>query len=214
MPDFSIEDSLGLPDDAVIAGIDEVGRGPLAGPVTAAALVIDRTRALGALSALVDDSKKLSAPRRAALVPAIEEVSTLGLGWASRAEIDRLNILGATLLAMRRAVEALSDRMRRMPDFALIDGNRDPGLTCPTRTVVKGDGISLSIAAASIVAKVARDRMMADLAARHPGYGWERNAGYGTAEHLAALRRLGPNQEHRRSFAPVREAEKKLAGRP
>ena len=211
MPDFSIENSLGLAKNAAIAGVDEVGRGPLAGPVTAAALVINRTKSLGALSALVDDSKKLSASRRAALMPAIEDVSTLALGWASREEIDRLNILGATLLAMRRAVDDLSACLGRMPDFALIDGNRDPGLTCPTRTVVKGDGISVSIAAASIVAKVARDRMMKDLATRYPGYGWERNAGYGTSEHLVALNRLGPTPEHRRSFAPVRVAKKNFA---
>ena len=211
MPDFSIENSLGLAKNAAIAGVDEVGRGPLAGPVTAAALVINRTKSLGALSALVDDSKKLSASRRAALMPAIEDVSTLALGWASREEIDRLNILGATLLAMRRAVDDLSACLGRMPDFALIDGNRDPGLTCPTRTVVKGDGISVSIAAASIVAKVARDRMMKDLATRYPGYGWERNAGYGTSEHLVALNRLGPTPEHRRSFEPVRVAKKNFA---
>ena len=103
-------------------------------------------------------------------------------------------------------------RLEGPVDFALIDGNRDPGLACPSRTVVKGDGLSLSIAAASIVAKVARDRVMADLAARYPGYGWERNAGYGTAEHLAALDRLGPTPEHRRSFAPVRAAAKKFDG--
>jgi ribonuclease HII len=212
MPDFSVENSLGLEEKAAIAGVDEVGRGPLAGPVTAAALVINRTRSLGALSVLIDDSKRLSASRRTALAPVIQTIATVGLGWASREEIDRLNILGATMLAMRRAVEQLTMRLEGPVDFALIDGNRDPGLACPSRTVVKGDGLSLSIAAASIVAKVARDRVMADLAARHPGYGWERNAGYGTAEHLAALDRLGPTPEHRRSFAPVRAAAKKFDG--
>jgi ribonuclease HII len=210
MPDFSVENSLGLQEKAAIAGVDEVGRGPLAGPVTAAALVINRTRSLGALSVLIDDSKRLSASRRTALAPVIQTIATVGLGWASREEIDRLNILGATMLAMRRAVEQLTMRLEGPVDFALIDGNRDPGLACPSRTVVKGDGLSLSIAAASIVAKVARDRAMADLAARHPGYGWERNAGYGTAEHLAALDRLGPTPEHRRSFAPVWAAAKKF----
>jgi ribonuclease HII len=212
MPDFSVENSLGLQEKAAIAGVDEVGRGPLAGPVTAAALVINRTRSLGALSVLIDDSKRLSASRRTALAPVIQTIATVGLGWASREEIDRLNILGATMLAMRRAVEQLTMRLEGPVDFALIDGNRDPGLACPSRTVVKGDGLSLSIAAASIVAKVARDRVMADLAARYPGYGWERNAGYGTAEHLAALDRLGPTPEHRRSFAPVRAAAKKFDG--
>lgn len=214
MPDFSLETSLGLHDQAAIAGVDEVGRGPLAGPVTAAAVVLDRTRSIGALSALIDDSKRLSAARREALAPAIEAVSVVGLGWASRQEIDRLNILGATLLAMRRAVEALTSRLGRSPNHALIDGNRDPGLACPSRTVIKGDGISLSIAAASIIAKVARDQVMVDLAARYPGYGWERNAGYGTAEHLAALDQLGPTLEHRRSFAPVRDAWKKFESAP
>jgi len=212
MPDFSVENSLGLQEKAAIAGVDEVGRGPLAGPVTAAALVINRTRSLGALSVLIDDSKRLSASRRTALAPVIQTIGTVGLGWASREEIDRLNILGATMLAMRRAVEQLTMRLEGPVDFALIDGNRDPGLAWPSRTVVKGDGLSLSIAAASIVAKVARDRVMADLAARYPGYGWERNAGYGTAEHLAALDRLGPTPEHRRSFAPVRAAAKKFDG--
>ena len=209
MPDFSLENSLGPHEKVAIAGVDEVGRGPLAGPVTAAAVVVDRTRPLGALVELIDDSKRLSATRRAALAPAIKEVATVGLGWASCEEIDRLNILGATMLAMRRAVEELTRRLGRPVDFALIDGNRDPGLTCPSRTVVKGDGISLSIAAASIIAKVARDQTMVTLADRYPGYGWERNAGYGSAEHLAALDRLGPTPEHRRSFAPVREAMKK-----
>ena len=209
MPDFSLENSLGLHVKAVIAGVDEVGRGPLAGPVTAAAVVIDRARCLGTLSELIDDSKRLSATRRAALAPAIEEVATARLGWASRDEIDRLNILGATMLAMRRAVEELTQVLGYPVDFALFDGNRDPGLTCPSRTGVKGDGISLSIAAASIIAKVARDQRMATLAECYPGYGWERNAGYGTAEHLAALDRLGPTPEHRQSFAPVREAMKK-----
>ena len=203
MPDFSVENSLGLQEKAAIAGVDEVGRGPLAGPVTAAALVINRTRSLGALSVLIDDSKRLSASRRTALAPVIQTIATVGLGWASREEIDRLNILGATMLAMRRAVEQLTMRLEGPVDFALIDGNRDPGLACPSRTVVKGDGLSLSIAAASIVAKVTRDRIMARLAVRYPDYGWERNAGYGTAEHRAALERVGVTPHHRKSFTPI-----------
>jgi len=210
MPDFSLEESLDLQANAAVAGVDEVGRGPLAGPVTAAAVVIDTTRPLGALSEMIDDSKRLSATRRAAMAPAIEKVAPVGLGWASREEIDRLNILGGTMLAMRRAVEELTRRLERRLEFALIDGNRDPGLSCRSRTVVKGDGISISIAAASIIAKVARDQTMVELAARYPGYGWERNAGYGTAEHLAALNRLGPTPEHRRSFAPVRAVMEKF----
>ena len=205
MPDFAIEDSLDLTSGAAIAGVDEVGRGPLAGPVTAAALLLDRGIDRD-LAASIDDSKCLSATRRAALVPMLQRVTVIGLGWADRAEIDRLNILGATMLAMRRAVDALAARIGRAPDFALIDGNRNPGLGCPSRTVIKGDSVSLSIAAASIVAKVARDGAMAELAEQFPGYGWERNAGYGTREHIDALNRLGPTPEHRRSFAPVRTA--------
>jgi ribonuclease HII len=212
MPDFAIEDSLALGPAAIIAGMDEVGRGPLAGPVAAAAVVLDRTAPLEALSRQIDDSKRLTADRREALIPDIKAVSVNAVGWADREEIDRLNILGATMLAMRRAVDGLVQRIGKLPDFALVDGNRDPGLACPARTVVKGDARSLSIAAASIIAKVARDAVMADLARRHPGYGWERNAGYGTREHLDALNRLGPTPEHRRSFAPVRAALEKFGG--
>jgi ribonuclease HII len=206
MPDFGLEDALDLPPGAAIAGVDEVGRGPLAGPVTAAALVLDRPGCGADLCRAIDDSKRLSAARRAALLPELQAVAVIGLGWADREEIDRLNILGASMLAMRRAVDALSDRRGGPPDFALIDGNRDPGLGCPSRTVVRGDAASLSIAAASIVAKVTRDAAMAKLSERYPGYGWERNAGYGTREHLDALNRLGPTPEHRRSFSPVRVA--------
>ena len=206
MPDFDLEDGLQLPSGAVIAGVDEVGRGPLAGPVTAAALVLDRQRCGEDLCLAIDDSKRLSAARRAALLPDLQAVSMIGLGWANREEIDQLNILGATMLAMRRAVDTLSDRLGGPPDFALIDGNRDPGLGCASRTVVRGDAASVSIAAASIIAKVARDAAMARLAERFPGYGWERNAGYGTRRHLDALNHLGPTPEHRRSFAPVRAA--------
>jgi len=137
---------------------------------------------------------------------ALKDVATIGLGWVEREDIDRLNILHATMLAMRRAVDALSRRLGAVPAFALVDGNRLPALECPAQAVVKGDARSLSIAAASIVAKVARDARMGELALGHPGYGWERNAGYGTAEHLVALARLGPTPEHRRGFAPVRAA--------
>ena len=135
-----------------------------------------------------------------ALFAALTATARIGIGIADIAEIGRLNILGATIVAMRRAVEALPV----IPDLALIDGNRTPDLACPARAIVRGDGRSFSIAAASIVAKVTRDRIMADLARQFPGYGWERNAGYGTAEHRAALARLGPTVHHRPSFAPVR----------
>lgn len=199
-----MEDCLSLGPCARIGGIDEVGRGPLAGPVTAAAIVLDRQRCPTALLAQIDDSKRLSTPRREALARDLRSVMTTGIGWVERPEIDRLNILWATMLAMRRAVDCLEHRLGAPVDFALVDGNRLPALDCPAKAVVKGDRKSLSIAAASIVAKVARDARMKELSKIHPGYGWERNAGYGTAEHLSALARLGPTPEHRRGFAPVR----------
>ncbi len=198
MPDFSLEMQAG----GVIAGVDEAGRGPLAGPVVAAAAILDARRLPEDLARSIDDSKRLSPARRVDVLAALRPVARIGLGAASVAEIDRLNILQATLLAMTRAVAALGAR----PDMALIDGNHAPVLPCPTRTVVKGDQRSLTIAAASIAAKVVRDRLMARLALRHPGFGWERNAGYGTAEHRAALVRLGATPHHRRSFAPVARA--------
>ena len=150
----------------------------------------------------MDDSKRLAPARREARFAALTATPRIGIGIADIAEIERLNILGATMVAMRRAVEALPV----VPDLALIDGNRTPDLACPAQAIVKGDGRSLSIAAASIAAKVTRDRIMADLARQFPGYGWERNAGYGTQEHRAALVRLGPTVHHRLSFAPVRAA--------
>lgn len=182
-----------------VCGIDEVGRGPLAGPVVAAAVIFERPHPDPALIADLGDSKTLSGARRAALVPRIQADAAWGVGAASVAEIDRLNILNATFLAMRRALAALPGPV----DRALVDGNRDPGLGLPTRLVVKGDGKSASIAAASIIAKVVRDRAMARLAARYPDYGWERNAGYGVRAHLDALDRCGVCAHHRRSFRPV-----------
>lgn len=168
----------------------------MAGPVVAAAVILDP----GAVPPGLDDSKKLSAKRREVAFAAIMQSAQVGIGEASVAEIDQLNILQASFLAMRRAVAALP----MPPTFALIDGNKIPaGLPCPAEAVVKGDARSASIAAASIIAKVTRDRFMAELAKTHPGYGWERNAGYGTAEHLAALRSHGVTQHHRRSFAPI-----------
>ncbi|HLO76269.1 MAG TPA: ribonuclease HII [Magnetospirillum sp.] len=195
MPDLSLERSLG----GVIAGIDEVGRGPLAGPVIAAAVIVDPATLPVRLSEELNDSKKLSAKKRDALAALVLESCTYGFGEASVAEIDRLNILKATFLAMRRAVEALG----RPVDHALVDGNQVPPLPCPVRCVVGGDGLSLSIAAASVIAKVRRDRLMAELAAQFPGYGWEKNAGYGTAQHMEGLRKLGPTPHHRTSFAPI-----------
>ncbi len=197
MPDLSLEAAAG----GVVAGVDEAGRGPWAGPVVAAAVILDSSD-LARLPSGIDDSKRLKRPQREHLAAAIRSSARVGLGLASVAEIDAHNILAATLLAMRRAV----DELPLVPDVALVDGNRAPDLACAVRTVVKGDSLSLSIAAASIIAKVSRDAMMAELDRACPGYGWHRNAGYGTAEHSAALHRLGPTVHHRRTFAPVRRA--------
>ena len=196
MPDLSIEQDVG----GVVAGIDEVGRGPLAGPVVAAAVILDVAKLPPRILTKLNDSKALSPKLRQELQALLTDCALIGLGRAEVAEIDRINILNATMLAMARAYDDLG----RQADWALVDGNRPPQLPCKVRTVVKGDSKSLSIAAASVVAKVARDREMAKLADLFPGYGWQNNAGYGTAEHLAALTRLGVTPHHRRSFAPVR----------
>ncbi len=195
MPDFTLEEEVG----GIVAGIDEAGRGPLAGPVVAAAVIIDRARLSPRLLAQIDDSKRLSRARREAAFEALADVAHIGVGRADVDEIDRINILQASLLAMRRAVVQL----RVQPGTALIDGNRAPELSCRSRCVVGGDHLSVSIAAASIVAKVTRDRLITELARLYPGYGWERNAGYGTKEHLDALQILGITPQHRRSFRPV-----------
>ncbi|MBS0541935.1 MAG: ribonuclease HII [Proteobacteria bacterium] len=188
-----------------IAGIDEVGRGPLAGPVMAAIAVIDRTAARRKLLKLIDDSKKLELEDREAAYEAMiaSGIVQFALGEASVEEIDRINILQATFLAMRRALQALADQ----PHVVLIDGNqKPPELGCRAEMIVGGDAASYSIAAASIFAKVTRDRYMTKLAESFPHYGWHTNRGYGSAAHLAALRRHGPSPHHRRSFAPVRES--------
>ncbi len=177
-----------------IAGVDEVGRGPLAGPVVACAVVLREIP--GGLA----DSKTLTAPRREALAARIVRAGWVALGAASVREIDRLDILRASLLAMRRAVLRLPLRPARV----LVDGRHAPELDLPVECIVRGDARVPAIAAASIVAKVLRDRLMAKLAARHPGYGFERHAGYPTAMHREALRRFGPCPHHRRSFGPVR----------
>lgn len=195
MPDLRLEREAG----GIVAGVDEVGRGPWAGPVVAAAVILDVAALPGKLAAAIDDSKRLTAVRREDIARALPACARIGIGAAATGEIAAYNILGATFLAMQRAVTALD----ALPDLALVDGNRLPPLPCPARTVVKGDGVSLSIAAASIVAKVTRDRLMARLGARYPGFGWERNAGYGTAEHQAALKTLGVTPHHRKSFAPI-----------
>ncbi len=199
MPDFSFENAV----SGIVAGIDEAGRGPLAGPVVAAAAIIDRdTIPVGVLHR-IDDSKKLSRTARRDVLAALEPHAAIAVATAEVKEIDRVNILEATLLAMRRAVDALASSLASPLAMALVDGNRLPDLPCPAQTVIGGDARSLSIAAASIAAKVRRDTLMAALAKEWPGYGWERNAGYGTAEHKRALADLGLTPHHRRSFAPV-----------
>lgn len=204
MPNFLREAALG----GRVAGIDEVGRGPLAGPVTAAAALLDPARLPRPLLRRIDDSKKLRPAAREAVYDSLIEFSGRGIWFAvasaSVAEIDRVNILQATFLAMTRALDALAATLGAMPDGVLIDGNRAPkGISCKVETVIGGDGKCLSIACASILAKVSRDRLMTTLAQDFPGYGWETNMGYGTAAHLAGLTRLGPTPHHRRSFAPV-----------
>lgn len=182
--------------DGLVAGVDEAGRGPLAGPVTAAAVILDPARIPEGL----DDSKKLGARRREFLAGQIMASCDWAVGHASVAEIDALNILRASHLAMCRAVAGL----RRRPCLALVDGNMLPrDLPVPGQAVVRGDALSLSIAAASILAKLLRDRIMVDLAQQYPGYGWEANAGYPTRAHREALQDLGVTPHHRRSFAPV-----------
>jgi ribonuclease HII len=192
-----------LSRETVVIGVDEAGRGPLAGPVVAAAVVLCKPRPGG-----LDDSKKLSRSVRAELDERIRRRCHWAVGVVDAGEIDRLNIFGATMLAMTLAVAALCDKLGAEPDAVLIDGNltpqgRRPEWRWPARAIVGGDALEPRISAASIVAKEHRDRMMRDYAREHPHYGWERNAGYGTPEHLAALRVHGPSPLHRRSFAPV-----------
>ena len=204
MPDFTHEDRALAAGHGAVCGIDEAGRGPWAGPVVAAAAILDRAALPLSLAAELDDSKRLKPQARERLLAELAPHAAIGIGQASAAEIDRLNILQATFLAMDRAVQALG----RMPVVALVDGNRPPPLPsvpgCIIECLIGGDGRSLSIAAASIAAKVTRDGLMASLADRFPGYGWERNAGYGTAAHKAALARLGVTPEHRKSYKPIR----------
>ena len=203
MPDFSLEESLGLSTSAVIVGVDEVGRGPLAGPVTAAAVFFDRQKITSDLLTKIDDSKKIAQKKRATISKQIESIAIIGIGWASSGEIDQLNILEATMLAMQRAISSLQKQIILDPDYILIDGNKVPRLDFPSKAIVRGDEKSLSIAAASIVAKSTRDAFMTSLSKLYPGYGWEKNAGYGTREHLAAIEREGITVHHRRSFKPI-----------
>lgn len=204
MPDFRREQQHG----GRVAGVDEVGRGPLAGPVVAAAVVF----AAGVpddLASLIDDSKKLKPAVREAIAARLPDVPgvEIGLGAASVAEVDRLNIHHAAHLAMQRAVA----RLPEMPDHVLVDGNKLPSFGCSAEALVGGDGLSLSIAAASIVAKVVRDRIMARLDVRWPDYGWDGNAGYGTQAHRRALVQVGVTPHHRKTFGTVRR-QLELAG--
>ncbi|MGB9151977.1 MAG: ribonuclease HII [Alphaproteobacteria bacterium] len=202
MPDFSHEIRFGRDAGKIICGVDEVGRGPLAGPVVAAAVILPPDFP-ESIRAQIRDSKKMSAKARENIYEPLKQNCRYAIAEASVAEIDDLNILWASMLAMQRAVIGLCT----MIDTALIDGNRSPQLDCAAFPIVKGDDKSLSIAAASIIAKVHRDRLMQKLAETFPAYGWDRNAGYGTSEHLAALTQFGVTAWHRATFAPVRAAK-------
>lgn len=196
MPHYIFESRVLKRMPGPIAGVDEAGRGPLAGPVVAAAVILNR----GKIPKGLNDSKQLSAEAREELFPVIMNMALcVGVGEASVDEIDLINIRQATHLAMARAVRAL----QCPPMFALVDGNDAPALPCPCDTIIDGDARSVSIAAASIIAKVTRDRLMRQLHEEHPGYGWINNKGYGTPEHYKGLEAHGPCAHHRRSFAPV-----------
>ena len=191
-PDFQCEHAS---HHTIICGVDEAGRGPWAGPVCAAAVILDQYN----IPAGLNDSKKLTQAKREALFPLIMATAEVGVSLVSAAEIDEINILQATYRAMTRAVAALKTK----PTLALIDGNRAPQLFCATQVIIGGDGKSLSIAAASIIAKVTRDRLMVEMDTDFPAYGFARHKGYGTAAHAAALAQHGPCTEHRKSFAPI-----------
>ena len=202
MPHWKHEIEVGIRDGVIVCGVDEVGRGPLAGPVVACAvcLPLDLDKKL---LKRIKDSKQIEREEREELATILCERVVYGVGQAEVEEIDRINILRASHLAMLRAFTGLPSR----PAHALVDGNQAPDLPCPITCIIGGDGISLSIAAASIIAKVARDKIMRELAEVHPLYGWETNVGYSTREHLTALKQHGPTPHHRRSFRPVYELQ-------
>ena len=203
MPDFLLEDEI----NGVAAGVDEAGRGPWAGPVAAGCAVFLSRDVDARLLENLNDSKKLSKKKREMLFDLLQKEAEkgtmkLGIGLASAAEIDEINILNASFLAMERAIEKAGVQ----PALVLVDGNRMPrDFGWAVKTVIKGDGKSYSIAAASILAKVYRDRLMEEMARQYPGYGFEKNAGYGTKAHIEGLKKFGVTPEHRRSYAPVRE---------
>ena len=195
-PDFSFETTHHNAGHVLVAGVDEAGRGPWAGPVVAAAVILDPANIPDGLN----DSKKLNQARREQLFDQIQATAEISTGIIEAGEIDRINILQATMKAMSDAIAGLP----RSPSMALIDGNRTPVLKCSSQTIKKGDALSLSIAAASIIAKVTRDHLMKDLDNQFPGYGFARHKGYGTAIHADALASLGPCPQHRKSFAPIK----------
>lgn len=195
LPDFSFELAAKALGHSLICGIDEAGRGPWAGPVVAAAVVLDPQ----SIPRGLNDSKKLNEAKREMLFDEIMSSAKVGVGIGDEARIDRDNILASTMWAMAEAVRGLD----RQPDFALVDGNRAPALSCMVQTIISGDARSLSIAAASIIAKVTRDRYMIRLDQEFPAYGFARHKGYGTAAHHAALQQLGACIHHRKSFAPI-----------
>lgn len=202
MPNWKHEIEAGIKNGVLVCGVDEVGRGPLAGPVVACAVVLslDTPRKL---TRRLKDSKQIDREEREEVAGLLRETVAFGVGMADVEEIDRLNILRASHLAMLRAYEQLPSR----PAHALVDGNQPPNLPCPIDCIIGGDARSLSIAAASIIAKVARDKIMRELAVAHPVYGWETNVGYSTRDHLSALKAHGPTLHHRRSFRPVYELQ-------
>ena len=202
MPDFSYESLYKGP--GLVFGIDEAGRGPWCGPVVAACVCWPNQRIDPELAKQINDSKKLSAQKREQLFPLIMNSAFVGVGQASAEEIDRINILQATFLAMDRALQNTAEN-GHTASFALIDGNRLPKWDLPCQTLIKGDSLSLSIAAASIIAKVTRDHIMTDLAKQYPEYAWHKNAGYGTADHIAALKKYGVTPLHRKSYRPIKE---------
>lgn len=191
--------------NGIVCGIDEVGRGPLAGPVVACCVYIPEVAQNHPFAREINDSKKLTQKKREVLYDQIKDVCPFGIGMASPEDIDTLNIHHATLLAMRRAWQAMLDGFDVRPDMVLVDGKFTPDLPCAAEAVTGGDGKSVSIATASVMAKVTRDRIMADLHREYPVYGWERNAGYGTAEHMDGIKKHGVTPYHRTSFAPIRE---------
>ena len=211
MPDFKFEEA--SPSTGLIFGLDEAGRGPWCGPVVAACVCWPNGKIAPDLASAINDSKKLSATKREKLFPLIMQSNAIiGIGQASAQEIDNINILEASFLAMHRALEQVKSN-GYTPAYALIDGNRLPRWNLPMQAVIGGDAKSLSIAAASIIAKVTRDHQMTELAKQYPAYGWDKNAGYGTKVHIDALARYGITPHHRKTYAPIAKLlQKEICG--